>query len=199
MHTSEATEKLDAALTLFFKELPKIAKGKTAKVKMKSGGEFSYKYADLADVVEVILPILAKNELRPVQGFVGDKLQTQIRHSSGQWIGDDGLMLPMHLPPQELGGAITYFRRYGVCAMLGIAPEGDDVDAAKTTAKPERQAPQNGKFIAKDVADKLRALLVEQKKEPASVRRCLQEFGFMSVAEITKDRFEDVRDALEGV
>jgi hypothetical protein len=199
MHTSTETDKLDVALTAFQKEVPKVRKKKSAEVTMKSGGKYKYSYADLADVLTTALPVLTKYDLHITQGFVAGNVQTQVHHSSGQWKGDDGIPLPTHLAPQELGSAITFFKRYGVCALLGIAPEGDDVDAAKTGKGEKQVAAQNPKFIAKDVADKLRNLLVEQKKDPAMVRRCLQEFGFMSCAEITKDRYEDVRDALEGV
>ncbi len=200
MNTSPETDKLDVALSAFQKELPKIKKGKTAKIPTKTGGSYSYKYADFADVMEAAIPILAKHDLHLTQGFVADRLQTQVHHISGQWKGDDGLPLPIHQPPQELGAAITYFRRYGACTLLGIAPEGDDIDAA---VKAEKQVPklvqQASKFIPKLKADLLRSLLVERKVDPAAVRHCLQEFGFMSCAEITLERYDDVRDALEGL
>jgi len=200
MHTSVETDKLDAALVLFQKELPKIRKGKTAKIPTKSGGNYTYKYADFADVMEVATPLLVKYDMHITQGFVADKLQTQVHHSSGQWKGDDGLPLPLHLGPQEIGAAITYFRRYGVCALLGIAPEGDDVDAAtKAEKQPDKSIQQSSKYIPKVKSDLLRSLLVERKVDPAAVRKCLQEFGFMSCAEITVERYDDVRDALEGL
>jgi hypothetical protein len=131
MRQSIETKELNAAVALFQAEVPKVSKGNTAEVvSQRTGGRFTYKYADLADVMNAAIPVLAKHGLSIVQGFVDGRLQTEIHHSSGQWRGDDGLPLPLNLSPQELGSAITYFRRYGACAAVGIAPEEDDDGAA---------------------------------------------------------------------
>jgi hypothetical protein len=125
MRQSIETKELNAAVASFQAEVPKVKKENTA-----AAGKFTYKYADLADVMNAAIPVLAKHGLSIVQGFVEGRLQTEIHHSSGQWRGDDGLPLPLNLSPQELGSAITYFRRYGACAAVGIAPEEDDDGAA---------------------------------------------------------------------
>ena len=38
--------------------------------------------------------------------------------------------------PQAVGSAITYGRRYGLAAMVGIAPEDDDGEAAEPRNAP---------------------------------------------------------------
>src|SRR6516225_3095444 len=45
---------------------------------------------------------------------------------------------------QQMGGMITYARRYVLCAITGVAPAGDDTDAAGITPgqPPARQAPR---------------------------------------------------------
>jgi hypothetical protein len=125
MRQSTDTNELNKALAAFQAEVPKVKKANTAETP-----KFSYKYADLADVMNAAIPVMAKHGLSIVQGFMEGRLQTEIHHASGQWRGDDGLPLPTHLSPQELGSAITYFRRYGACAAVGIAPEEDDDGAA---------------------------------------------------------------------
>lgn len=77
-------------------------------------------------------------------------LETLISHSSGQW--KRGLMgcTIVDSNPQKVGGAVTYLRRYGLAAMLGIVTDDDDGEAAmgrsgsaKSKAKtpaPRRQA-----------------------------------------------------------
>ena len=40
--------------------------------------------------------------------------------------------------PQKIGSIITYYRRYTLCSLLGIAGEDDDAEQAKTpTPKPK--------------------------------------------------------------
>jgi hypothetical protein len=83
-----------------------------------------------------------------------DRLVTRIVHSSGEFVEDGGV--PLYCVdqnnPQKMGSAITYARRYGLCALLGIAGEEDDdaqsatptdqlPDAKKTKAPPVVKAP----------------------------------------------------------
>jgi ERF superfamily len=121
-----------AALAKLQSGLPKVVKDKTAKVPMKSGGSYSYKYADLASVTEQILPRLAENGLafiaRPTLNEAGKLvLAYSLVHESGE--REDGEYPLTGGSPQEIGGAITYARRYALCAATGIAADEDD-DAA---------------------------------------------------------------------
>jgi len=137
MKNSEQINELAAALVSFQQEMPQVKKSNTANIPTKSGGSYKYKYADLADVYSAALPISSKKGLAVVQGISNDHLQTRLIHTSGQWIEDDGILLPSNLNPQELGSAITYFRRYGSLSALGIAPEEDDDAASATHGKPQ--------------------------------------------------------------
>lgn len=111
-------------------EFPPIPRNKTAKVKTKDGGGYEFHYADLADIMEAIKEILAKNELFVTHPVVirGDKLflKTEIRHSSGETLEST---IPIAAPagrPQDFGSQMTYLRRYALSALLGIASEEDD-------------------------------------------------------------------------
>jgi hypothetical protein len=104
-------------------------KSKTAK-----GKAYSYKYADLADILDLIRPILAEEGLAVMQdastfdGFVG--VTTKILHTSGGELRFGPLYLGTPSDPQAAGGVITYARRYQLCAALGIA--GDDDEDGKS-------------------------------------------------------------------
>lgn len=96
---------------------------------------FKSRYADLASVWNACREPLAKNGLSVVQQprAYNDQLRlvTQVIHSSGQWIEDEGF--PLILTKQDmqgLGSAVTYARRYGLMSAVGIAPEDDDGNAA---------------------------------------------------------------------
>ncbi len=109
-------------------KFPSIPKNKTAKVVAKTGRNYEYKYADIADVLSAVRPVLSSLELSLTQTVVrtesGYDLITSLLHSSGQHI-DSFFPLPLGLHAQELGTLLTYYRRYFACALLGIAAEED--------------------------------------------------------------------------
>lgn len=96
---------------------------------------FGSRYADLASTYDACRKALEDQDLAVLQGVRstpdGDRLVTRLIHGSGQWIEDDGV--PLLLTKQDmqgLGSALTYARRYGLSAQLGIAPEDDDGNRA---------------------------------------------------------------------
>ena len=58
-------------------------------------------------------------------------LETKLVHAeSGEWISSTTVIPLPKNDPQGMGSAITYARRYSLCAMLGIITEDDDGNAA---------------------------------------------------------------------
>jgi hypothetical protein len=108
-------------------------------LKTATNPAFRTKYADLAAVVEAILPALSKNGLALIQapGFDGEvvTVETMIAHSGGGFLRSTIRLRPTKSDPQGLGSAITYGRRYALMAMAGVAPEDDDGNAA--SSRPE--------------------------------------------------------------
>ena len=63
-------------------------------------------------------------------------------HESGEWISGRLRVTPVKDDPQGLGSAITYGRRYGLAAIVGVAPEDDDGNAASQPAPKSATKPQ---------------------------------------------------------
>ena len=63
-------------------------------------------------------------------------VETVLAHESGEWISGE-LLLPLtKADAQGVGSAITYGRRYGLAAIVGIvADEDDDGNAASRNGK----------------------------------------------------------------
>jgi hypothetical protein len=113
---------------------------------------FKSDYADLFEVLEATRPILSKHGLSIIQTNNGVEIigntaflhvGTMLMHTSGQWIRSF-IPLPIESPVNchKLGSAMTYGRRYGLSAMVGIAQMDDDGNAATTgTTNPEDVAP----------------------------------------------------------
>jgi len=159
MEHSEQINELAAALAK--------AQGEMENVKKTSENPyFKSKYASLDAVWDTVRPILAKNGISVIQGPTRTEgsdvgVTTMLLHSSGQWIRSS-LALPIgdKQTAQSVGSAITYGRRYGLSAMVGVASEEDD-DAqnismpAKKKAEPKKPA-DDGK---KKILDELKTIL----------------------------------------
>ncbi|MCH9731647.1 MAG: ERF family protein [Actinomycetia bacterium] len=135
---------LAAALVGFQAEAPTINKGRTALIPTKSGGSYSYKYADLSDIWDAIRPPLAAHGLAVTQSLTGGSsgymgIRTTVWHTSGQHISDTVELAINARTPQEVGSQVTYFKRYALSALLGLSTEDDD-DGAAASRKPAEPA-----------------------------------------------------------
>lgn len=112
-----------------------------AAVKDSDNPFFKSKYADLASVWDACRKALSDNELAVVQTTVngeGCTVETTLIHSSGEYVGGVLYLKPVKDDPQGVGSAITYARRYGLAAIVGIAPEDDDGNAASEPSNADR-------------------------------------------------------------
>jgi hypothetical protein len=115
---------------------------------------FKSKYADLAHVVEGVIPALNAAGVGVLQfpGFDGQMVSvtTTLLHESGSSVTSTLAMRPTKSDPQGVGSAITYARRYSLLAMTGAAPEDDDGNAASRPAKDYGPAPLADDFQGSD-------------------------------------------------
>lgn len=133
---------LASALVAALADLTIVNTGRKVKVKHKDGGEHSYDYADIADVVKLTRPVLARHgivALTPVHSHgTGLACTVTLLHSSGERIDLGPFPFPHGHDAQATGSMVTYHRRYALVAALGMAA-GDDDDGASARA---RQAPE---------------------------------------------------------
>lgn len=118
----------------------------------KENPYFKSRYVDLSGVLKAAQPILAKNGLCVAQIISGGDLITLLSHKSGQWFKS---ICPIgnYKNQQERGSAITYTKRYAICAILGIAADTDDdgnsaTDADKKTGSMGKTANQTTAAVA---------------------------------------------------
>jgi hypothetical protein len=100
---------------------------------------FKSKYADLASIWDACREPLSHHGLSVAQfprlvdsadGGWMVEIETMLLHSSGQWMSDFLRVPVVKGDPQGVGSAITYGRRYALAAVVGVAPEDDDGEAA---------------------------------------------------------------------
>jgi len=103
---------------------------------------FKSNYASLAAVWEATRPILSKHQLSVVQMPSHDErgyyVETQLMHSSGQWIRSRTYMKPVKDDPQGIGSLISYARRYALQAVTMICPDDDDGEVAMGRTAPPK-------------------------------------------------------------
>lgn len=119
---------------------------------------FRSRYSTLASIWEACRKPLADNGLSVVQAVSSVPefaeritITTQLLHSSGQWMRESYTLSAGSGRPQEQGSACSYGRRYALAAIVGIAPEDDDAEAAEgrvaspsTASVPKPQNKPNG-------------------------------------------------------
>jgi hypothetical protein len=133
------------------RQMPPIPKTNTAEIKTDRGA-YSYSYADLASILDLVLPILGENGLALAQSTVtvGTQVgvETRIYHTGGHVETFGPLLLPGGTTPQNAGSAVTYARRYALTAALGLAPDDDDdaEAASRPSFEPVELTP--GKWLA---------------------------------------------------
>jgi hypothetical protein len=140
MKTSESIANIASALS---KTQAAIANA------VKDTQGYGYKYADLAQILELVRPFLAQHGLSVFQspGSTPDgqmTLTTRVMHSSGEWIETDTMSMPVEAKKglsaaQCAGIVITYMRRYQLAPVFGIAQEDSDGIVREEQPKAQRQ------------------------------------------------------------
>ena len=152
MNKSESIAALSAALAKAQAEIENASK--TA-----NNPHFKSKYADLAEVLNTVRPVMSRHGIAIIQMPSFDagiaSVETLMTHASGEWISNICSAPVSKNDAQGVGSAITYLRRYSLAAFAGIAQEDDDANAAvgqrqaPTPAKPaEKPALPDGRFRA---------------------------------------------------
>ena len=146
-----------AALVAAQAELANPPKTRTAKVVHRTGGQHTYQYADLADVIDAVRPVLQKHGLGIMHLMEGAgparAMVARLYHKDGATI-DSVYPVPEAVSaPQDFGSWQTYMRRYSIACFCCVAGEIDD-DAA--TAQEAETAADEAK--RSEAAHKLEAL-----------------------------------------
>lgn len=113
--------------------------------KTATNPHFKSKYVPLEEVMAAAREALHKQNIGIVQGTgdedeAGFNLVTTLLHESGQWISDRIRMPLDKSTAQAAGSALTYAKRYGLSALLGIVADEDDDGNAATAAQVARPA-----------------------------------------------------------
>lgn len=180
-------------------------------IKDSTNPHFKSSYADLASVLDAIRPALTKHGLCITQTMKTEAgthfLVTTLMHTSGEFIEGSIPLLIEKNNMQGMGSAITYARRYGLAAMVGIHQADDDGNEASSGNRITNDKNEGSKagssFRGKGLSDKqaawLKKLLSEAglgKEEQEALKR---KYGVTSFMDLSNDGFNGVKDYLQQI
>jgi hypothetical protein len=147
MHqSSEGIGRIATALAKAQAELSNPERTLTATI-LARDGERTFRYASLANGLDLVRKCLGQNEIAVMQTTAVDQgqimLTTLLVHTSGEWVSSIWPVCPTaESSAHTKGAALTYARRYALFTIVGIAGE-DDLDAPDliSQAKPPASEP----------------------------------------------------------
>ena len=123
-------------------------------VKDSANPFFKSKYADLTSVKDACQEALTKYGIAVIQGPRANGAQvivtTMLAHESGEWVSEEFSAHAKDDTPQSVMACVTYLRRGGLAAMVGVAPEDDDGESAQPRPA-QRYTPKPSVEAAKDL------------------------------------------------
>lgn len=111
----------------------KLAIGKVT----KNATSHHSKYADLNAILDAVEPVLHENGLLLIQPIHNNSVCTQIVDIDSGAILESCMQLPQGVTPQNMGSAITYYRRYTLQAALSLQAVDDDGEKASKDEQPK--------------------------------------------------------------
>jgi hypothetical protein len=135
MQTSQTISSIIPALVQFQIAFSEISLKKDGKNK-----HLGNSFVTFDNLLNTCRPLLSSCNLVVVQGLQGEELVTTIFHASGEWVQCSMPFHPMSGSKatnalQDMGGGITYAKRYQFSAMLNISVD-TDTDGASEEKKP---------------------------------------------------------------
>lgn len=146
-----------------------VKKSGKANIPTKSGGNYSYSFAKLSDVLAATVPALNAEGIyfsqNPKHSFTNNggallTIVSTLSHKSGATLSYESIPLFYNMnDAKQAGSVMTYLRRYSACQILGIeGDEDDDANVANVAMESNssfgRNSNQNGPTSAKKPAKK---------------------------------------------
>jgi len=139
-------------------ELIKFQKMVESVKKNATNPHFKKTYADINSILTEIKPRLNELGLVLVQPIRDNKIYTEIWSEKGLLISGN-IDLPQGLAPQQLGSAITYFRRYSLVSLLALETEIDDDGNLASSHPAPKQATKVQPAITKEIIEAMKTAI----------------------------------------
>ena len=164
--------------------------------KTATNPHYKSKYADLKECFNACSDILNECGIHISQPTMQEDdlfvIRTILTHTSGESMQDFGVPIVgwqgAKNPAQAFGSGQTYARRYGLCGMVGIAPEDDDGQSL-TQDKP--------KAITYIPPQQLQNLMGLADELSVNLEGFCARLGVKSLSEIPSNQYQEAVDLME--
>lgn len=196
---------------------------KNRKVVIRSDkGNYEFRYADLEEILAKTRPALTKNGLALFQVLTArgtdSFLRCELAHKDGGRVVSE-ITLPARIgDPKQFGAQLTYFRRYMITSILGVAADDDldddgqetkqapakaPVSTPQSKSKPQASAPSAGATAEGDtnkLATPGERTHIIKKFEAAGLelQDALDQLGIPDFEKLTVGQFTQLRSYLAG-
>lgn len=215
-----AKEAWYAAMAEFQRACPTIKKTAKAKIQTRGGSGYEYRYAPLDEITTTIAPVMGplglsiswRSRVEPDQVVVS----CRVSHTLGHHEESGEISIPISqgaaegmgaTPPQRVGIAATYAKRYSLLGIIGMAPEDDDDAAgAGETGKPGA-APQGGQsshgqdlesVVTENQIKRLMAIGGGKKWSEEQIHELISGYGYNSRKEIRVKDYETIVEKVKA-
>lgn len=155
--------------------------------KTATNPHYKSKYAPLDTIVETIGPILHRHGLvwssLPVSDEHGNPALTYRLSHAASKESMEGTM-PLLLSKQDAqgqGSAITYARRYALCAVLNLVADDDDDGQRAANGSGQAQASGSAALATAPQKKLLRTLITQNRIDASTARGLFENVGFMVI------------------
>lgn len=175
-------------------------------VKTRTGGTYEFSYTDLDGIFDAIREVYKENKIAVLQnahttiedGVTYVTVETTLLHESGEWVKSQPLKVAANANIQDMGGQITYMKRYSLSAMLGLATEKDD-DANGSVGNEVEFGNNKGKLSQTQVnrafaIANANGITAEQVK-----KAIMRDYNKANVEDLTKQEYDDLCKKMESV
>src|SRR5690554_2595087 len=127
------------ALGAFQAECPPVTYNKKVDFNTKAGRVY-YQYSTLDHLMATVREPLKNNGLAFTQ-LVNENasVTTILMHTSGEWVSGTCKIPFKSDDPKAVGATISYAKRYGLSAILGVCAEEDDENVAHSPANSSKE------------------------------------------------------------
>lgn len=206
---SESNQSISKALVSAWGSIETPKHNTIVTVKTKNGGTYEFSYTDLEGIFDALKGVYKENGIAVLQTpktFVQEgnlmlAVETMLLHESGEWVKSEPLSVVASNNMQDLGGQITYMKRYSLSAISGISTEKDDdangVSGNQVEYK-NRQSEAPRKLSEKQV-NRLFAIATSKGVSAADVKKALmKDYKKTAVEDLTKQEYDELCARLEA-
>lgn len=201
---SEHNQSISKALVAAWGAIETPKHNTNVTVKTKTGGTYEFSYTDLDGIFEAIKLVYRENKIAVLQDAKTThsetglyvSVETMLLHESGEWVKSEPLKVQAAPGMQDLGGQITYMKRYSLSAMLGIATEKDDDANVVSGNQVEYNQP---KKLSGAQVKRLFAIASNNGFSAGDVKKAImKDFNKTMVENLSKQEYDELCERMES-